>query len=80
MIYYNYDTPLDYESIIKKVIEELYDAGYIVVGVTSDQGSTNASIWKHLDVGVEKGQNCYFYHPRDENLNVFVFADDVSSR
>ena len=74
VVYYNYDDPLKKETI-DKIICKLYDVGYIVVAVTADQGSTNASIWQHYNVGIKDDQNCYFLHPRDNTLKVFVFAD-----
>lgn len=73
-VFYNYDTPLR-KHIVLEVVENLYDAGYIVIAVTCDQESSNSSVWKRLNVGIEENQKCYLAHPKDENLKVFVFAD-----
>ncbi|XP_029341258.1 uncharacterized protein LOC103311969 [Acyrthosiphon pisum] len=39
-IYYNYDTPMN-KDILLKIIEELYKVGYDVVATVSDMGPTN---------------------------------------
>ena len=74
MIYYSYDQPLN-SSILLKVIKELYDAGYIVVAVTTDLGSSNQKTFKSLNVGIAKHEKCYFTHPSKFDLKVFCFSD-----
>lgn len=71
-IFYEYDKPLTKE-IVLETIEKLYDAGYIVVSLTSDMAKSNTSVWSSLNIGHDK--NCYFAHPKDPDLKVFVFAD-----
>lgn len=53
----------------------MYDAGFIVVSVTTDLGPTNSGLWSSLNSGINKGQECFFIHPKDPSLKVFVFAD-----
>lgn len=74
VIYFEYDKALTPETV-KNIVGQLYDAGYTVVGVTADQGSTNTTIWKKMGVGIGEGENCYFTHPCNDELKVFVFAD-----
>lgn len=53
----------------------MYDAGYTVVALTTDLGPTNSAVYNSLNVGIGEGQNCFFAHPSNDNLKVFVFAD-----
>ena len=62
-------------DIINETIEKLYSAGYTVVAVTTDLGSSNYSVWNLLDVGIADDRNSYFVHPSNDELKVFVFAD-----
>ena len=61
-------------DIIKETIEELYDIGYCVVGLTTDLGPTNSDLWKSLNIQTTS-ESRYFSHPRDNNLKVFLFCD-----
>ena len=72
-IYYAFDTPLS-ASIILEVIEKLYNAGY-VVALTTDLGPTNTGIQKELHVGIDSDRSCFFVHPQNTSLKIFVFAD-----
>lgn len=49
--------------------------GYTVVAVTTDLSPSNSKTWKDMNVGIDKEQKCYFTHPNNNNLKVFVFAD-----
>lgn len=74
-------------SILFSIIKALYEIGYIVVAITNDMGSTNMTLWKEINVGIEMStsstidknptveiKNC-FVHPSNETLKIFVFAD-----
>nr|CAI5828466.1 unnamed protein product [Callosobruchus analis] len=71
-VYYQFDQTMT-KDILQNVISELYDANFIVIGITSDMGAGNVGLWSKLDVGHNK--NCFFRHLCDESLKVFVFAD-----
>jgi len=72
-----------------EIITLLQETGYTVVAVTSDLGTTNVRLWKSVNIGVEISTNknsevigksderkqCFFLHPSDKNLKIFVFAD-----
>jgi len=87
-IFYDFDQPMTKE-ILFEIITLLQEIGYTVVAVTSDLGPTNVRLWKSMNIGVEISTNknsevignpnerkqCFFLHPSDENLKVFVFAD-----
>lgn len=71
-IFYNFDTPMT-KNILIYIITQLHYAGYVVVSITSDMGTSNVSLWSELHVGHDK--NCYFPHPVISSQKVFVFAD-----
>lgn len=73
-VYYDFDKPLTKEVLLD-VINKLYDSGYTVVTVTTDLGPTNTGVWSSMNIGVKDGQNCYFVHPKDPSLKIFIFAD-----
>lgn len=73
-IYFDYDKPLTKE-VLDESISKLFDAGFTVVSVTTDLGPTNSSLWSSLNIGIKDNQNCFFAHPKDPSLKVFVFAD-----
>lgn len=56
-----------------QTIHQLYSAGFTVVAITSDMGSGNMSLWSELNIGYQK--DCYFKHPSNDLLQIFVFAD-----
>lgn len=62
-------------DIVNETIKKLYDAGYTVVALTSDLGPTNNAVHNSLNIGVTEDKNCFFVHPSNDNLKVFVFAD-----
>lgn len=74
LIYYNCNRPLN-SMIIKDIIKKLYEVGYTVVAITHNLNAFHSKTWKKLKVGVGVGLNCYFTHPSDKNLKVFVFVD-----
>jgi len=75
------------KNILLNIIAALYKINYIVVAITSDSGSTNIALRNELNIGVEmsksqQGKNeecrekkCFFEHPADKSLKIFVFAD-----
>lgn len=71
-IYYQYDQPMT-RDILEKIISELYKSNYTVVGIVSDMGPGNIKLWSQLNVHHSK--NCFFLHPEDNSLKVFVYAD-----
>lgn len=87
-IFYDFDQPMTKE-ILYEIITCLQEVDYTVVAVTSDLGSTNVRLWKSMNIGVEipsdkkskviekpeEEKRCFFLHPSDKNLQVFVFAD-----
>lgn len=73
-VFFDYDKPLSTE-VVNDVISKLYDAGYIVVGVTTDLGGSNQGLWSELNIGINNDQKCFFPHPKDSSLKIFVFAD-----
>lgn len=74
VIYYKADQSL-IPHIIENVISNLYDAGFTVVAITTDLGPSNNKVWAQLNIRINDSQNCFFLHPKDQNLKVFVFAD-----
>lgn len=71
-IYYKCDQAMT-KDILEQIIQELYSAGYIVVSIVCDMGSGNIKLWSDLNIGHDK--NCWFVHPADDQLKIFVFAD-----
>lgn len=53
----------------------MYETGYHVVALVIDLGSTNGSLRKDLNVGINKKEKSFFIHPVNSDLKVFVFAD-----
>jgi hypothetical protein len=70
-VFYKFDQFMTVE-IIKDIITVLYHAGFIVVAMVCDMGTTNMKVWSSLNVCHDK--NCSFQHPVDDSLNVYVFA------
>jgi len=85
-IYYQYSQPVT-KNILLNIIAALYKINYIVVAITSDSESTNIALRNELNIGVgmsksQQGKNeecrekkCFFEHPADKSLKIFVFAD-----
>lgn len=71
-IYYQFDQQMTPE-IIKNIILELYTTGFTVVAIVSDMGPGNMKFLSSLNVSFDK--SCYFSHPADDSLNVYVFVD-----
>jgi len=75
------------KNILLNIIAALYKINYIVVAITSDSGPTNIALRNELNIGVgmsksQQGKNedcrekkCFFEHPADKSLKIFVFAD-----
>lgn len=73
-VYYKFNSPMT-ADIITQIISRLHSVGFCVTGIVSDMGSSNVKLWSELNIGYNK--NCFLIHPNNQNLNVFVFADDV---
>lgn len=71
-IFYKFDQTMTRE-ILESIIQELFNANYLVIAISSDMGAGNVSLWSKLNVGHNK--NCYFNHPSNNSLKIFVFAD-----
>ena len=71
IIYYKFDQPLT-EQILEDIIGQLWDNGYIVIAVVSNLGGGNPQAFKDYGIGEDK---CFFTHPRNPHLKIFVFAD-----
>jgi len=56
---------------VNDIIKRLYDVGYTVVGLTTDQGGANVKTIKAL-VGTNE---VFFMHPSNPHIKVHVFAD-----
>ena len=73
LIYYQYDKAMDVSTFFE-IISKLHESGYIVVAVTCDMGPSNMKLWSELDIGMHP-KKCYFQHPVNNDLKIFVFAD-----
>lgn len=73
-IYFKNDQPPT-TDIVQETISTLYKRGYTVVTFNSDMCRTNTCNWKKWNIGTDETNNCYFPHPENDNLKVFVFAD-----
>lgn len=64
-------------EFVKEGITSLENVGYRVTGITSDMGSSNLSMWKHLGITAVKHSipNTYIPHPVREDENLYIFAD-----
>lgn len=51
VIYYKADQPLT-PQIVENVISNLYDAGFTVVAITTDLGSSYNKVWTQLNIGI----------------------------
>jgi len=72
-VFYEYDKPITKEKLTK-ILEQLFECGFTVVATISDLGPKNKSLWNDLNIDSEKGK-CYFMHPRNNLLRVYIFAD-----
>lgn len=45
----------------------------MMLGIVSDMGTANVTLWSNLNIGYDK--QCFFPHPTNNNLNVYVFVD-----
>ncbi|CAL1681191.1 unnamed protein product [Lasius platythorax] len=61
--------PIFYDQDVTK------DSDYRVIAVTCDLGPSNQKLLKALGIGVQEHEKCYFQHPSNDALKVFVFAD-----
>lgn len=81
-IYYEYSKPMT-KGILFEIIELLYNIGYTVIATTSDTCPTNIGLWRELNIGISAvkkvdectEKQCFFPHPLNSDLKVFVFAD-----
>lgn len=74
--YYDFSKPMTKE-ILFIIIEALYKIGYIVIAMTNDMSPTNVKLWRELTIGITTVNKveCFFLHPSNFDLKVFVFAD-----
>lgn len=56
-VFFDYDCAMN-KDILCSIVSQLSDAGYTVVGVVSDMGSSNRTLWKHLGVSMGKTLKC----------------------
>lgn len=70
-IYYNYDFPMDLNTI-NDIIKRLENIKFTVVAIVSDLGATNSLLRKNLKITLESP---FFTHPSSETKKIFVFAD-----
>lgn len=70
-IYYEFDQSMS-EIILKEIIRNVQDCGFLVVAIVSDMGGGNRSLWKQLGINPN---NTSFPNPSDSNKKIFVFAD-----
>ncbi|XP_011703726.1 PREDICTED: uncharacterized protein LOC105459423, partial [Wasmannia auropunctata] len=67
-----------YKALVKencRLRRQLKLQSYTVVAITCDLGPSNRKLLKELGIGIEEHEKCYFQHPSNDALNVFVFAD-----
>lgn len=48
-VYYNIDCKMTLE-LINEIIVKMFDAGFLVVAIVSDMGTSNCKFWKDVDV------------------------------
>ncbi|KMQ83324.1 transposase, partial [Lasius niger] len=65
----------DMSDINKLTVDVTKDSDYRVIAVTCDLGPSNQKLLKALGIGVQEHEKCYFQHPSNDALKVFVFAD-----
>ena len=51
IVYYNFDTNIT-KQILFDIIVKVEAAGFIVVAMVCDLGSTNVSLWNSLDINI----------------------------
>lgn len=71
IIYFNFDTDMT-KDILFDLIQKVETAGFIIVSMVSDLGSTNMRLWKALDINLN---NTSFTNPADSTRQIYVFAD-----
>lgn len=72
-IYYDYDVS-NMQRILLTLIEEVELAGYPVVAIVHDLGSSNLKMWK--DFGIDPvGKKTFSFKNPSADRNIFVFAD-----
>lgn len=72
-IFYKFDQPMTNE-ILEEIISKLYKAKFIVIAIANDMCTGNIALWLKLNVGHDG--NCFFNHPCDDSLQIFVYDDD----
>lgn len=73
-VFYKFDQDVT-KDILMEVIRHLYDSDYRVIAITCDLGPSNQKLLKELGIGIQEHEKCYFQHPSNDALNVFIFAD-----
>lgn len=71
LVYYQFDTDMT-RDILCDVILKAEAAGFIVVAMVSDLGSTNIKLWNSLGININ---NTTFANPAASIRQIYVFAD-----
>ena len=71
VVYYAFDTNMT-RDILFDIILKVEAAGFVVVAMVSDLGSSNVSLWNSLGISVE---NTCFINPAASARQIYVFAD-----
>lgn len=71
VVYYAFDTNMT-KDILFYIIMQVEAAGFFVVVMVSDLGSTNVSLWNSLGISVD---NACFPNPAASARQIYVFAD-----
>lgn len=69
-IYVNFDEKMT-EALLNSLITALYDIGFNVVGIVSDNGGGNVGLWSNCSVNYERN---YIIHPVTGE-HIFMFSD-----
>lgn len=56
-IYYVFDQPMK-RKILEEIISTLFFAGFVVVAMVSDMGTSNQALWSALNINYKT--NCFF--------------------
>lgn len=71
IVYYNFDTNMK-KDILFDIIQKVEAAGFHLVAMVSDLGSTNVSLWNSLGIHIN---NTSFTNPAASTRQIHVFAD-----
>jgi len=81
LVFYNFDMAMN-KDILMNIIDELYEAGFMVVAITSDMG-LNMTIWKNLNIGLETHFNniseLFFHSSKIKQKNICRFLSSIET-